>query len=263
MKTMIAVALTLLLPLPLVQAADVRIVTETYDSSRVYNVYAQIGRATLIQLEAGESLTQSGATALGIGDAAAWELGVRGNNIVLKPKTKLPQTNLIIVTNKRTYSFELRMDAQVVTPTYILRFKYPDTEAAKLAAQVSRDTVVATARAENVDINTNYVWRGDAEALKPTAAWDDGRFTRLVYDHAGALPVFYKVMPDGSEALINWNIDTEERETVVLHEVIGTVRARMGPSVIEIVNRSYKLPAFNRTGTGRPGTVRVDKEAVK
>ena len=95
--------------------------------------------------------------------------------------------------------------------------------------------------------------------LKPTEAYDDGRFTRLVYDHSGELPVFFKVLPDGTEALLNSNVDPDDKRIVVLHEVIRTVRARMGDQVIEIINRAYTLPKFNETGTSVPGAVRVDK----
>ncbi|WP_341353087.1 TrbG/VirB9 family P-type conjugative transfer protein [Xylella fastidiosa] len=85
---------------------------------------------------------------MGIGDAKAWDLGVRGNNIVLKPTQKMPQTNVIVVTNKRTYSFELLATAKDSMPTYILRFRYPDTEASKAAAEAKRVQTTAVARAE-------------------------------------------------------------------------------------------------------------------
>ncbi|HHW4679567.1 MAG TPA: TrbG/VirB9 family P-type conjugative transfer protein [Xylella sp.] len=240
-------------------ANDPRIRTEIYDKSSVYNVHTQIGRASLIQLEDDESLVISPSSVLGIGDAEAWNLGVRGNNIVLKPTQKMPQTNVIVVTNKRTYSFELLATPKDAAPTYILRFRYPDTEAAKAAAEAKRGQITAAARAEKTVINTDYVWRGDNALLKPTAAYDDGRFTRLVYDHSGELPVFFKVLPDGTEALLNSNIDPDHQQTVVLHEVIRLVRARLGDQVIEIINKAYTLPAFNDTGTSIPGAVRVDK----
>lgn len=172
----------------------------------------------------------------------------------------MPQTNVIVVTNKRTYSFELLATAKDSMPTYILRFRYPDTEASKAAAEAKRVQTTAAARAEKMIINTDYFWRGDNELLKPTAAYDDGRFTRLVYDHSGELPVFFKVLPDGTEALLNSNIDPEHKQTVVLHEVIRTVRARLGDQVIEIINRAYKLPKFNETGTSVPGAVRADRD---
>ncbi|MRD49392.1 conjugal transfer protein TrbG [Caenimonas koreensis DSM 17982] len=255
--------LSLLAIVALSAHADPRIRTEIYDKTQVYNVHTMIGRATLIQLEDDESLAISPASVLGIGDADAWNLGVRGNNIVLKPSQKMPHTNVVLVTNKRTYSFELLATPKEATPTYILRFRYPDSEAAKAAAEAAaeakRAQITAAAKAEKVVVNADYVWRGDNEMLKPTAAYDDGRSTRLVYDHGGELPVFFKVLPDGSESLLNFNIDPAHKNTVVLHEVIRTVRARMGDSVIEIVNKGYVLPKFNESGTGVPGTVRVDK----
>lgn len=244
--------------------ADARIRTEIYDSTKVYKVNFQVGIVSLIQLEEGESFVISPSTVLGIGDAAAWDLGVRGNNIVLKPTQKLPDTNVIFATNKRTYAIDLLATPKTGKPTYILRFRYPDSEAAKAsaeaAAEAKRVQITAAAKAEKVFINTDYVWRGDNELLKPTAAYDDGRFTRLVYDHAGELPVFYKVLPDGSEALINSNVDPENKQTIILHEVIRTVRARLGQQVIEIVNKSYVLPKFDQRGTSVHGAVRVDKE---
>ncbi|MDM0029130.1 TrbG/VirB9 family P-type conjugative transfer protein [Variovorax saccharolyticus] len=241
--------------------ADSRISTENYNASRVYRVFAQEGRATLIQLEEDETLAVSPASVLGIGDAAAWNLGVRGNNVVLKPTAKAPDTNIVLVTNKRTYAFDLKTVSRGDEPTYVMRFFYPDTEAARQSAQAQRAQLTAAAKAEPVEINTDYLWRGDNPLLKPTAAWDDGRFTRLVYDHAGELPVFFKVLPDGSEALLNTNIDPAAKNTVVLHEVIRTVRARLGNEVIEVINHSYKLPKFNTNGAGDPGTVRVEKGA--
>lgn len=261
MRKLIALALTCFVSFA--YADDPRIRTEVYDKSKVYNIYTQIGRASLIQLEDDESLVMSPSSVLGIGDADAWNLGVRGNNIVLKPSQKLPQTNVVLVTNKRTYSFELMAAAKDSLPTYILRFRYLDTEAAKAAAEAAAEAkrvqITAAARAEKTVVNTEYFWRGDNELLKPTAAYDDGRFTRLVYDHAGELPVFFKVLPDGTEALLNSNVDPDDKRTVVLHEVIRTVRARMGDEVIEIVNRAYTLPKFNETGTSVPGAVRVDR----
>ena len=84
----------------------------------------------------------------------------------------------------------------------------------------------------------------------------------MMYDHAGELPNFYKVMPDGSEALINTNIDQVEKNTVILQEVTRVVRARLNNEVIEIVNNNYEVPSFNKTGTGVSGTVRVDRGAL-
>lgn len=247
-----------------IESTDSRIRTEIYSDQVVYSIYASVGRATLIQFEEDEALSLSASSILGIGDAEAWALGVRGNNLVLKPSKAMPQTNLVVVTNKRTYSIDLRMAAKKLDTTYVLRFRYLDTEAAKLAAlnaaEAKKASIEAAKRAEKIVLNTDYSWRGFNKLIAPTAAFDDGRFTKLVYDHAGELPVFYKVLPDGSEALINYNIDPDDRGLVVLHEVIRTVRARMNNDVIEIINNSYKLPSLNRKGTTSAGVSRKQKD---
>lgn len=242
------------------QAEDVRIKTEIYDANRVYAVHTAVGRATLIQLEQDESLSMTPNAVLGIGDAHAWNLGVRGNNIVLKPTKKLPQTNIVIVTNKRTYSLDLKGTRKHQPPTYILRFYYPDTEALRIEQERKRAAITAHAKASPITINTDYVWRGDNPALKPTAAYDDGRFTYLIYDNSAELPVFFKKLPDGSESLMNSHIDGNRGNTVVLHEVIRTIKARLGKEVIEITNKNYIAPAFNQNKTGVHGAVRVTKE---
>ena len=260
MKTLIA----LLLGSSAIGAvADTRIRTEVYDKGTVYQVRTRVGIATLIQLEEDETIKNTPASVLGIGDADAWSLGVRGNNIALKPTQRLPDTNLVVVTNKRTYSFDLSTASKEVAPTYVLRFRYPDSEAARAAAEAAaeakRALSLAATRAERPVLNTEYVWRGDAEALKPTAAWDDGRLTRLVYDHGAELPVFFKVLPDGSEVLVNYSVDAQDPGTVLIHEVARLLRARMGDSVIEIKNAAYVPPRLNTSRAGMVGTVRVNK----
>lgn len=245
--------------------ADSRIDTEIYNKTRVYNVYFETGRAVLIQFESDEKL-DSASSILGMGDAAAWNLGIRGNNISFKPSQKAPQTNIVIATNKRTYAFDLLPAGKLNRPTYLLTFTYPDTlaeaEAARVVAASKRAQQLAGIKDNKAEINTDYAWRGSNVLLKPTAAWDDGRFTRLVYDHAGELPVFFKVMPDGSEALVNSNIDSVDKNTVVLHEVARVLRVRLADDVGEVVNNRYAVPKFNTNGTGVPGTLRTLKREI-
>ena len=246
-----------------VLASDMRIQREVYSSDRVYTINTKVGRTTLIQLEEGETLTMSDSTVLGMGDATAWNLSVRGNNIIFKQAQKQPETNLIIATNKRTYAFDLFTADKDTLATYVMRFTYPDTEAQKAVQEASKLEASAKLAAQlKTDVralNFDYVWRGDNALLKPTAVWDDGRFTRLQYDHAGLLPVFFKVLPDGSEARINSNVDAVDGRIIVLQEVTETIKARLNDDVIEITNKAYALPAFNQHGVGIAGAIRTLK----
>ena len=268
--------------------ADQRIRFEPYDNRKVYDVYARVGKATLIQFEVGEYIdpTKTDLSVLGIGYGDAWMVGVRQNNIIFKPRMLYPDTNLIVVTNKRTYAFDLKMaPSKHISTTYVLAFTYPQEEretaaaraenerklaeqsdairAAKQAIIDAKAKITEESRTKKVVINTSYNWRGDDASLAPTAAWDDGRFTHLEYNHAGAVPVFYKVLSDGTEALINTNVNTDvhEKDETVLQEVVPVIRARLGSDVIEIVNKNFKVPEFNTTGMSEHGAVRIDKQS--
>ena len=263
-------ALLLLINVQHAIADDRRIKTEFYSDDVVYKIYTKVGRTSLIQFSEGEFLKgNSEKTLLGLGDSEAWELGVRGNNIALKPKKPFPDTNINVVTNKRTYSFDLISVQKSENVTYVVRFNYPPTQEdfakrdTQKAIEIKKEQILTPAKAEKVSINTEYVWKGEREELKPTAAYDDGRFTRLVYDNAGQLPVFFNVMPDGSEALINYSVDPDDKRTIILEGVIKTARARLNNDVIEIINKNYQLPKFNNFGTSVHGTVRVNKGSLE
>lgn len=255
--------------------ADPRIYNFTYDKDRVFPIYTMLGEAFILQFEDGEHLKDESA-AFGLGDSKAWSVAVRGNGILMKPVDYSPNTNVLVVTNKRTYAFEILSATKDHRPTYVVRFRYPESEAAlrkqqaiKAAADIKANDALKREiylRTEVTPIfNPKYSWIGSnskttslsVSLLKPTAAWDDGRFTHLQYDSAVSMPNFYKVNPDGTESIINTNIDPKEKNTVILQEVVRMIRVRLGKEVIEIVNDDYKVPSFNSAGTGDFDSVRL------
>ena len=145
-----------------------------------------------------------------------------------------------------------------------MTFRYPDTEAqiaaksAELAAAEAQKTAQLSARLATIKkiTNTDYVWRGSNALLTPNAAWDNGQFTYLEYDHAGGLPVFFKVLADGSEARINYNVSPDDGRIIILHEVVQRMKARLNKEVIEIINTAFVQAPFNASGAGIIGAVR-------
>lgn len=103
-------------------------------------------------------------------------------------------------------------------------------------------------------INTAYVKRGNLE-LAPTAMWDNGLFTYLQYN-AKELPSVYKVMPDGTEALVNTHI---EADTMIIHETNHLYRLRLGGAVAELANQKLRDNGFNHYGTSVNYLERVEK----
>ena len=166
-----------------VYAKDQRIQYFTYDSGDVYPIYSKLGYSTLIQLENDEHLQDEGV--LGMGYAKGWSLGVKGNNIVFKPIADLPDTNMLIVTNKRTYAFDLKIRENNIT--YVAKFKYPDTEKKqqeKIANKLPPQLYIRAVKDEKdnnvyIDnrINVSYFKKGDSDitptnvSSKPSGRW--------------------------------------------------------------------------------------------
>ncbi len=248
--------------------ADSRIRTETYSKERVYPIYAQVGKAALVQLEADEQL-QGEATALGMGVSEAWSVGVRGNNIVFKPKHESHVTNMIVVSNKRTYAFDLKQADANNPPTYILRFHYPDTvaqqkaiarekqEAQRAKQDRALQTLTDTEAVHDVMLSNNLYFGKGNKKLAPTSMWDNGRFTYLKFNNGRDMPAIYRVEVDGSETLLNTHI---EHDTTVIHEVNEKIILRLGRAVLLIENRGFNPQGkFNHTGTDDNQSVRLIK----
>ena len=250
-------------------SADPRIRIEQYDPNHVVPIYTEIGNPTLIQFEDDERIVDTPEGMIGMGDAKAWSVGPRGSNIMLKPKAPKPDTTVLVVTNKRTYAFEIRslVKGSKVQPTLIVRFTYPDTKAKLAKAEAARQEAVAQ-RLEKIAgrdgttriRNDRYMKRGD-ESLSPSHVEDDGRFTYFRFDSTRELPLVYKLLPDGREALLNFHMDPDAG-TMVIHETAANFVLRYGKEVMAIRNDGWNPNgALNLTGSTLPRTVRMDKEA--
>lgn len=260
--------------------SDPHIQCATYDPDQAYRVSTMAGRVVMIQFEPGEHIIDSGE---GIGDAKAWHVAINDSGALLKPGALQPETNLVLVTNRRTYSLSL-VDVSAAQPaTWMLRFDYPDTRAKAATAQQRRlDTVSATLGGQRANgpaipasiansvgsaktaplastpaANTQYMMRGD-RALAPTALWDDGRFTYFKYATARDLPTIFTKLPDGGEATANFHM---EGDTVVVHEVSKSFVIRYGQSVLGIRNDGYSPDGhYNRAGSSVPCSARIERD---
>lgn len=246
---------------PQVLGNDARVQLFNYDPYTVYDVKTKIGYSSLIQLDDGEEVDEN--SGLGMGDAKSWSLAVKGKNIFFKPIAENADTNIVLVTNKRTYAFQLSIAQEGEAPTYIARFSYPEEKKSSKPIQQIMPNFLQVVGHDidnsdmliNADINTGYLYRG-AKELKPTNAWDDGRFTYLKFAHAGDMPTVYRVLPDNTETLVNSHI---EGDTLVLQEIGYRYHLRLGKAVGELGNQQNRLPRFNTTGTSTTDFIRVEQ----
>jgi type IV secretion system protein VirB9 len=241
---------------------DQHVQCAVYDANEVYQISTIRGQATLLILEPGEKIVDNG---MGMGDGQAWTASVNPKGVLIKPKVDDPDTNLMLVTNLRNYTFSLVTAKKNEPTTWVLSFDYPDTRAqAADADEKKRDDDRAAISAMKVSEpaaprkNTDYFMRGDTD-LAPTALWDDGRFTYFQYATTRMLPAgIYRILPDGSEGTVNFDMDGD---TMVVHETAKQFVLRTGNTVLGIRNDGYAPDhPYNPTGTTIPGTVRVLKE---
>lgn len=246
-----------------VSAKDSRIQVINYDPDNVVVLKTKVGNSLLIQLENDEVIDGSN-SGLAMGDAKAWSLAVKGNNIFLKPAKEMPDTNMIIVTNKRQYTFSL-ITAKDQSVGYVIRFKYPDSERknAELLShkqdEINQKLALENSLNQSASkkfLNLNYFKKGDL-AISPSRVWDNNQFTFFKFNNAKALPAVYKLNDDGTEALVNTHI---ENDVLIVHETAKIFYLRLGNSVLEIKNAKYDAAGmFNSLGTSDDKSMRLEK----
>lgn len=252
--------------------ADPRVRIVDYDPTDVVRIKTFYGVSTHIQFGDGEEILDSA-----VGDVAAWSVIPRRNHLFIKPKEIKADTNVTIVTTKRTYQFALvvepvsmRNERAWKNPNliYSLTFRYPEEEAAKRQAaeqaammqERKGDLQSALAGSSAEGANKDY-WVAGSPEISPTGVSDDGRFTYLTFSNNRNMPAIYAVDESGAESLINTNVVGNR---IVVQRVVRKLVLRKGTYVACIVNKSFDLDGGkdNTTGTVAPTVERVIKGAA-
>lgn len=232
--------------------SDVRIRHVVYDPDAVVTVDAVVGVATHIVLEPGETyLTHA------FGDGKAWDFAVKGNHCFLKPVATDADSNLTIVSDRRSYHFSLRLSmAPGATPTFELVFQYPDRDARQKRDAGARRAVEDGFAKRNGSANLDYTMSGDLD-LAPVNAWDDGEFTYFKFPGNRDLPAIYLVDPDGNESIVNRHNAGESSDVIVVHRVAQRWVLRLGTRALAIWDDAYD-PA-GRRNTSRTASPDVNR----
>lgn len=107
--------------------------------------------------------------------------------------------------------------------------------------------------------NSDY-WFCGSTTLKPMSAYDDGVQTRLRFQTRSEFPAMFVQNDDGSESLLNFNIEDDE---VVIHRIARRFVLRRGKLVGCVVNQSFAGGgALSRSNTTVPGVARTTPGAA-
>jgi len=241
--------------LPEAGKKDGRIRFAVYDPHDVVTIYTRVGLETHIVLDPAEKIVDMTG-----GDVEAWGVATKlaRNGVFLKPAGELPDTNLHVVTNKRTYSFDLRLarrgrgDVGFMT----VFFRYPGSEFGAGAAAKEAADVRNLLEAGSPTTNRRYSVQGSDE-LAPIEAWDDGRSTFLRFRARSSIPAIYNGIGEGdsSEQIVS---TTVRDDVVQVHGVRRKLVLRVGRVVACVFNDGFDLNAKRpATRTASPNVERA------
>lgn len=240
--TLSAAALALSAP---ALADDPRLKTLVFDEAQVVRIDGKVLVQTTIKFAPDEVIEN-----VAIGDSTAWQVQPNKAQTILfvKPLEPIARTNMTVVTDKRTYLFDL-----VASPKnaalYVLQFRYPElekaAEEARLAAAAEAEALRAKADPSELaaakdpyavvdPASLNFEWASAGmPELLPAKAFDDGSAVFLTWPAGTAIPAVLVMNEDGEEGPVNFTV---RGETVVIDGVPPQIILRSGRDTATLTN---------------------------
>ncbi|WP_294390038.1 TrbG/VirB9 family P-type conjugative transfer protein [uncultured Sphingomonas sp.] len=202
-------------------AADARVVTRRYEPSTIVTVPGRIGTQATIRFSDDERIEN-----VAVGDSAVWQVtpNKRANLLFVKPTALRARTNMTVVTDQRTYLFDL-VAGGAATPLYVLSFSYP-APPRPIAPVVVAAASAPERRPEPDPASLNFGWKAQgSQQLIPTRVFDDGRAVYLGWRSDVAMPAILVRDEKGVEGPVN---HTLKGDYVVVDGVPGQLVLRWG-----------------------------------
>jgi len=212
--------------------ADPRLQSHAYDPDEVVRIDGKLGVQATIAFGDNEGIEN-----VAVGDSQEWQItpNKRANLLFVKPLAAAARTNMTVVTNKRTYFFDLVASAKA-SPLYMLRFTYadePETPAmpeqpdlaalnADERAAISDDPIAKPA--DQAVLNFSWRQKGNA-SLMPLRVYDDGKSTFLSWSKDQPVPAILVRNKQGEEGPVNYAV---RGSTIVIDDVPSLIVLRTG-----------------------------------
>jgi len=202
-----------------------------YSDGALYQVYAAVGRVTVIALQPGEELVTVAA-----GDTVRWIVGDTSSgsgdalrvSVLVKPIRSGLKTNLVITSNRRTYLLELTSTEKAWMAS--VSWEYPKDRMLALQRQAQ-----AASAAAPVDtglplekIRFRYAVSGSNPPWKPLRAFDDGEKIYIQFPAGiaqGELPPLFVIGAQGDGQLVNYRF---RPPYYIVDRLFGAAELRLG-----------------------------------
>lgn len=274
--------------IPRTSRFDDRMQYINYNGSDVTEIRAKDGFVTAISFADDETIED-----IAIGFSGGWEVKDNRNNVYIRPKA-LQQgengffepkagewnTNLLIVTNKRNYAFDLKLvNDNKDRSAYFMKFAYPTEEQlkrnAEAKAKAEKNREIAKQKAEQAETeavnqslnkftvprNWDYTMRvgKDSREIAPKFAYDDGVRTYIGFDTTNSIPsVFY--YQGEQEMMSNTSVKKQGNYTViVVHKTASRFILRSGEQVVGVINYGFGKNPTSQVSTTTNQVIREVK----
>ncbi len=217
-----------------------------FEPGAIYELYANPTYVSTILLEPGESLGDIAA-----GDTSRWMVtetqgeteGEARTIVLVKPNATGLRTNIVLVTDRRTYLIEAVSHAGAYSAQ--IAWRYPEADAAAQATPL--DALEFGYQVRTV--------RGRRPAWQPTRVFDDGRRTWIEFDaraNASDLPPLFVITPEGAELVDYRVIETPNGRRYQVDRIFDVAELRLGDRA-PIVVRIERIVAIRTTAHRRIG----------
>ena len=253
---------------PVPTTTDSRIRTLVYNPNEVYELKFYYGYQSFIEFADNEEIEM-----ISIGEAFAWRITPAGKRLFIRPLEIAAHTNMTIITNKRTYHFDIRSgeydgkaDEELV---YTVRFYYPQIGQPlpippQLGAPIpvapkpikagvrsafpggrvddpsDKDNILALHRnSSNAELNFDYTLAGKSDNIIPLRVYDNGQETLMQFANDNLIvPTINVVDAFGVEHQLSYVI---RDNYVVLPTVERQFTLRLADSLICVYNNHLLL----------------------
>lgn len=226
---------------------DPRLVHRQYDPAEVVRIEGKPNVQATIKFGENEMIEN-----VAIGDSNSWQVtpNKRANLLFVKPLTAKAATNMTVVTDRRTYLFDLVTTSRA-NPLYVLSFTYPDEpeeEETLAEGPNSLEMQAATdpyAVADPAQLNFAWSSTGDGK-LVPERTFDDGNSTFLTWPTGRDVPAILIRDHKGTEGPVNYAV---RGNTIVVDGVPREIILRSGEDAATLTNSGPERASTNRRDT--------------
>ena len=224
-------------------AQDSRLVERMYDPAEVVRIDGRTKVQATVAFADDERIEN-----VAIGDSEAWQVtpNKRANLLFIKPLSPTARTNMTVVTDRRTYLFDLVASPRA-QPLYVLRFAYPpepEQEEPVLAGAANAAEMAAAsdpyAVVDPAQLNFEWAKKGDTNLL-PTRTYDDGNATFLTWPDGQPIPAILIKDHEGTEGPVNFAV---RGNMIVVDGVPAEIILRSGDGLATLINEGPPRPVI-------------------